>query len=454
MNNRPTSRFPKGKFVSGSVWALIGKVGAGLGMLFVNALLVRLLSPTAFGAYLLAFSLVTIASVIAQLGLNYAVVRFIAESVGVGQPGRARDAIRITLRMGTLGALIVAGILASGTGEWLAHHLFASPMLAGAIGFIAVWIIITVWQNLMAESFRGFHDIARASIFGGLFVGLLNVTLSILFLTLVWLIVRHVELIQILALLTVVAGFSAVIAAFVLRTRTRDLATDGSLHYREVLSVAWPMLVTNLGFVVLVQADIWILGVFRSPQEVAIFGAALRLASLVVFPLIIVNAVMPPMIAEMYAQGRRTELEHILRAAATLGGVVALPLLVTYIFFGEAILSLVFGDYYREAAAVLVILGSAQLVNVLMGSSALTLMMTGYQTPMMMITVVAGVMAIALSIWLVRAFGPVGVAWGMASGIVAQNLAMWLTAKLTVGVWTHPGVGQLPRLIKTGISGL
>ena len=61
--------------------------------LVTNGLLARLLdSKQEFGAYLLAFSIISVGAVIGSLGLPKTVLRFVAEGMTRNQPGRARRA--------------------------------------------------------------------------------------------------------------------------------------------------------------------------------------------------------------------------------------------------------------------------------------------------------------------------------------------------------------------------
>ena len=64
----------KQKLVRGGAWALTGKILAALSGLGVNALLARLLTPEEMGVYFLTLSLVTIASLFAQMGMTQTVV--------------------------------------------------------------------------------------------------------------------------------------------------------------------------------------------------------------------------------------------------------------------------------------------------------------------------------------------------------------------------------------------
>src|SRR3712207_4605513 len=93
------------RLLSGSSWAFGGKIGATTIGLITNGLLARILSPREFGAYLLAFSIISVGAVIGSLGLPKTVLRFVAENMVLKQPGLARRVIYTALGLGVLGAL-------------------------------------------------------------------------------------------------------------------------------------------------------------------------------------------------------------------------------------------------------------------------------------------------------------------------------------------------------------
>ena len=85
------------RLLTGSAWVLAARIaGLGLGVV-TNGLVARMLDPDGFGAYLLTATMVVIGSTVAKLGMDRAVVRFTASSLGVGEPRGARDAIRIAV---------------------------------------------------------------------------------------------------------------------------------------------------------------------------------------------------------------------------------------------------------------------------------------------------------------------------------------------------------------------
>lgn len=450
----------KRRLLSGSAWAVGGKICAVSIGLLSNALLARLLTPQEFGTYLLVLSVVSMGALVGCLGLNKAIVRFVAESMGLGQPGRTKRAIVVVVALGTSGAL-VAGLVYLLVGGFVGRNIFDAPALATVVGLTAGWIAVSTLQELFAETFRGFHDIRLATLFGGVAIGnsagLVMRVLLLAGLVALWFGRGETDLTTIILITVGSASISALISGWFLYAKTASLAGDRSAEYpevrlREILGVSVPLLVNSLTVFMLVQADLWILAAFRSQEEVAIYGAASRFVVLVTMPLMIVNAVLPPVIAELYARGERSRLEQTMRPVATLTGIPSLLALAVFAAAGGPILGLVYGDFYSSGALVLALLSLGKLAMVWAGSCGLTLQMTGHQTLMMWISIASGLLFVAGAVWAVQDFGAVGVAGVAAASVAFQNLVMVLAARIKTGIWTHVvfSVAPIRKLLARG----
>jgi O-antigen/teichoic acid export membrane protein len=432
-------RLLKRRLLSGSAWAFGGKVMTALSVLAANALLARLLSPQDLGVYFLAFSVVSIGALLGSLGLNQAVVRFVAEGMSLSWFGQTRRVVAIVFSLGTLGTLGV-GFAYLLFGHVVGSELFHAPALAAVTGLVAGWMMLVSLQTLLAEAFRGFHDIRLATLFNGLVTWVLLVAC----LSLLWLLKSDATLATVIVLATGSGFASALVAGWLLHRKVASLpqgeAGRSQIGVGQVMQVAWPLLVTNLALFAIIQADLWIVGAFRPQEEVAVYGAAVRLMTLVAMPLVIVNAVVPPLIAEMYAEGKREELERLLRTTATLAGLPAFLVLVGFVLLGGPLLGLIYGAYYSAGAVVLALLSLGQLVNAWAGSCGMTLVMTGHQRTMMNITAASGIVTIAAGIGVVEPYGITGVAVAAAAGLTLQNVLMWLMARRKTGIWTHASV--------------
>lgn len=412
-----------------------GKIITMLTGLATYALLSRLLSPPEMGFYWLTYSVVLFGGTVGTMGLNNAVVRLIAECMGLNAPGRARRLVNVVFGLGLCGALGMGGayLLA---GDVIATKILESPQHAALSVLISGWIVVAVLQQLVSETFRGFHEIRLATIFGGLVSSLILLgSLGAIWLT------GKTTLATVLSFTVISVAASAAIGGFTLLNKVSALPRIGNADAADgigkVLSIAWPLLVANLTHFAVTQADVWILGAFRAQEELAIYGAAARLMTVIVMPLMLLNAVVPPIIAELHVQGKKKTLETTLRSTAAIAGFPALVVLLAFIFFGKPILTLIYGEFYAKGAVVLAILSLGQLVNVWAGSCGITLMMTGNQTIRMGIAVTSALLAIGGGLWAVRSHGMAGVAIASAFTMMCQNVALVLIVKSKVGVWTH-----------------
>jgi O-antigen/teichoic acid export membrane protein len=364
------------------------------------------------------------------------VVRLIAESMGRDQRGRARASVLFAYRHVVPGIVVVAAFLLLGGGAWVALTVWDAPALAGALSAVAAWVAVTSLQVLTSETFRGFKDLRLASVFGGVITGLL--TLAILGAFVAW--EGHASLVQVVWISAGSGAFSLMLGLAALRRRLLVLPRGESIPPREVFSISLPLWVSSASGYVLFYSSLWILGAFLPKEEVGLYFAALRLVNLVSMPLVLVNLIVPPFIAEMFAKGEKARLERVVRAAATMAGLPAFIVLSAFLLLGGPIMALVFGEPYRAGAPILVLLSVGWLVNVWTGSCGMTLSMTGHQTALMRIVLFSGALSVGGSLLVVTRFGTIGVAAVVGATAILQNLAMWVAARYYAGIWTHAAI--------------
>jgi O-antigen/teichoic acid export membrane protein len=422
----------------------MGRLLSAVAGLAGNAILARLLPPDEVGIYFLAVAVVTFGAVLGHLGLDRAVVRFVSQSVARNQAGGATRVVKLVLAAGALGGLIVGGGFAVGPGQWIARSLFDSPLMAEAVFLIGLWIVVMTIGVLVAETFRGLQDIRLATVFRELSP---RVSQALLF-ALLWGL-RGTSGLRTVLFLAVAAHAATVAAGVVLLVRRLPAPHVGTgPSARELYSTAWPLWISNLTTVVLLQADTAILGAARSHQEVALYGAATRVAGVLLIPLSILSAVILPIIAELHAKRRGSDLQNMARTTATVAVLPAALGLTAFGFLGDEILGVVYGPFYRESALVLLVLAAGLTVNVALGPCGLTLMMTGYQRAMMVISIFSAVATVSAAIVLANTFGAIGVAGAAAGGQILQSILEWVSAKRLVGVWTHaaPSIAPVRQL--------
>jgi O-antigen/teichoic acid export membrane protein len=162
--------------------------------------------------------------------------------------------------------------------------------------------------------------------------------------------------------------------------------------------------------------------------------------------------VLAPLVARLHASGERQALEKVVRVAATSAAVLAVFVFVLIAVFGEWILGVGFGDFYRDALPVLRILMVGQLANVLAGPNMLVLTMTGHHRVALAGTALSATFVLVGAALLAPAHGAAGVALAAAGGILLQNAFLIVRVRRLVGISTH--VVLSPRAFRRALSGL
>lgn len=422
------------KVSKGLMWASSAKVLGMVAGLVVNALLARRLSTDAMGSYFLIMAVVTLVALCARGGIPQALVKLMAESMAHGQPGRARKAVRHALLVTAVGAALAGVAMYFAIGPWTATNLFKDPRIASVCGLMALWVIVTTLSAPVANAFRGLHDI-RVSMY--LQLASTKIFLAILLLAF-WLAGYSFDL-EFAVALSLVAALGTLGVGGVLLVRTmRPVRGAGDIGVKEVLSLSTPLLVLNLANYALTEFSLWVAGSTLPSEDVAMYGAALRLVNLVYLPLLLVGSAVQPVIAELYREKKdNAHLEQVLRGAATLAGMPSALVLLVFAIFGEQIVTLVYGEPYTAAHLPLVILALGHLVNVWTGSCSQVLAMTGHQRQAMWqalgwgaLTVVAGVIGAKFG-------GLLGLSIAVAVGLALTNLTKWWMVHHYTGLWTH-----------------
>ncbi len=421
----------------GGIWAAIGKFSALFLGIIINMLLARLLTPEEMGSYVLTFSIVNLGAVIGQLGLGRTSVKLVAESMGLGQPGRARRSISMILKLTVLGAFIAA-LFVSWGGERVANVLFHSQLVSDSIALAALWAVVITVKSVLVEIFRGFHWILHSEIFTDLGLRLLAAPA----LTGLWFANEHITFEQAVLLILVVTTIITLVGLFLLGRHVNTLPRQYQEAEKEPTIRTVLLNSSNVWFSMLLlsaqgHAVVWLLAAYTSPGEVALYYAAFQLASLIGFFLLVLQSVFPPVIAEMYARQSISDLEVVLQKGAFFSMLPSALIFLIILIGGQFLLPLIYGEYYRAAYSFLMIISFGQIVNVWTGLCGETLFQTGHQNLMFINTLIGIGIEFIVSLLLLKFFGSLGVVIGFAFSTIVMNVLALIFVRIQLGIWTY-----------------
>ena len=139
------------RVIAGGVWVVLGRGMSIIATVVMNALLARELSHEEFGAFFVARSLGAGLCLVAMLGWNSVLVRFVAESLGTGNVTRARQFVSIGCATLAVSSAVWLTVLfqpwGQSLGDWLQirHSSEIMPILG-------VWMCLSAWHHFVGAA--------------------------------------------------------------------------------------------------------------------------------------------------------------------------------------------------------------------------------------------------------------------------------------------------------------
>lgn len=414
-------------FARGASGAFLGKVlGMGLGFL-LQIVMARALGVDQFGFYMYALAWVSIAMMLALLGYDTAIMRFIARYQAAGEWGKLRGVLRHAVRW-VLGAGVLIAVLASLLTWLLGARL--EPGLAPVLFAATPLIPLFALSSLRQSALRGYRQVFRAELPDSVFRPLLLMTLVGMW----WMTQGGMTATQ-----AMLAQIAAALAAFILGGWWLHRATPAGVraavpeYDSEWAKVALPMLMISGLHLVLKQTDVVMIGAMAGAREAGIYAAMVRLADLAVFGLTAANAITAPMISELYSNGRKVELQRLLTLSSRAVLAFTLVVSVALVIGGKWVAGL-FGPEFPAGVGALWILLAAQTVNSATGPVGYLMTMTGHQNQALIIQSMAAAINFGLNLLLIPVLGMAGAAMATATAIVFWNVIMFIYVYRQLGL--------------------
>lgn len=304
-----------------------------LGLITVG-LLQRALQPEGFGAYTIIMSYLGFFSVVADFGLYLILVR------ELNKPGADRDRVFANILGIRLLTFFSVFIIALGILPFFHYQSGVNHgVLIGTVGFLAVAVtqlLVSIFQTTLTM-----RRVAIAELLG-------RVTL----------------LVGVFLAVQAGAGVATMVAAVVCanvvnlayllarsRTFVRVRVAYDPAFWRYVLRETAPIALSVVLNLIYFRIDAIILSLFRTTQEVGLYGSAYKVLELLnTFPIMFVGLLLP-VLTQAFAQDR----EHFIRLYQRSFDVLVmgvLPIIVGGWFLARPILTFIGGAGFQDAAPV------------------------------------------------------------------------------------------------------
>ena len=416
--------------IRGSSLFLVGNV-LSLAITFLpHLVLVRYLTPEAFGHLAYALSLVAVGKTYA-LGFNEAMSRFVPIYHAKRDPSKVLGSIAVVFATTLLisGLLIVTFAVASGP---ILALLTKGREPAGLLLILMFLVPLETADLLIMNLFACF---ARArEIFWGRFI--IPPALRVIVITLV--VFRHSELpflaygYLLVELITVVV-FGALIVCELRRQKLLQKLSSVRLPIREIFSFSVPLMASNVIGMIGSSIPVLLLGYFHPMSTVAYYRVVLPAA---VLCSMIPGNFMPlymPSASRLFAKGDMTGINHLFWETSLWMSVLAFPIFLVTACFARPLTIFLYGARYAPSAPILAILSLGYFFNVIFAFNGVTLKVLGKIRLMVILNIVTPIIIVVFNLLLIPRYGAVGAAVATSAGLIMQNLLRQLSLWLAGG---------------------
>jgi O-antigen/teichoic acid export membrane protein len=199
------------------------------------------------------------------------------------------------------------------------------------------------------------------------------------------------------------------------------------------ISVAMPILLAESFYLLLTHTDLLMLQQFRSPEDVAIYYAAVKTLALVAFIYFSIAATTAHRVAAYHAAGDREGLANFMRKAIALTFWPSLAATIVLLALGKPILSL-FGAQFTEGYHLMFILAVGLLARAAIGPMERFLNVIGKQGVNALIYGGAFAVNIILCVVLIPPFGAAGAAIAISTALIVETIALVVLLKKQMGL--------------------
>lgn len=221
---------------------------------------------------------------------------------------------------------------------------------------------------------------------------------------------------------------------------SRTETTIKTISYQEILTMAFPMLLTYIAFLINNSADVFLLKSNQIGTDlVGIYKTCANISMLAATLLVALNTTVQPKITQLFTQNNLTEVQKITQKSSKLIFWVSLPVFIILLFFSKYVMWL-YGEEFMKGAICLSVLTIGQVINTVCGPVAQLLNATGYHKAFRNISFMGAVVSIIANLLLIPGYGILGAAIANTISMIVWNIIATIYIKKTFGFF----IGYFP----------
>lgn len=394
--------------------SLVVKVIGILMTIGISIFLGRTIGADGLGVINLATRIVTIIISIGLLGFSQVIVKEVAIALNKKNRSHIVNVMYTSYLVNgflTL-ALSVLFILIS---PWLANNIFNEPRLTIPLMLGLSMAIPQVFSRIFGSGLIGYNKIWQSNLVDQALSAFVTGLLLMFF----WLFKLKIT-INVVAVLYVIGRVVVTVSVlFYWNSVNKQNAERKEFIPKRMLKTSLPLFLVSLTLLIINNGDVILLGWLKDSSEIGIYSVAARVALLTSLILQVTSSTLSPKIAAMYASKKIIELEKMIQRVTKGLLLIGVVIFLAFVLLGKWILGL-WGNEFKAAYPILLILGIGQLINLGTGAVGIILIMTGYEKIQAKISIIFMIIFLLLNYLLIPNYGALGA--GMASAITIAGI--------------------------------
>lgn len=383
----------------------------------IGLVLARWLGAEQLGLYTLSLSAMTVAVGLAGLGLDPALVRFVAVYVKRRDPARIWGTLQVGLGLSMIVSLGV-GIGFFVLAPLIAVRFFDDLRLIPLLRLGGLIIPFSILASMLAAATQGFSKMQYTAIASDIAQPVFKLVSLVAVAMMVGL--SAVNALGIYAL-SIAVVFTML---FFFLNRLFDLRRPlytAQRNFREMLSFSLPVYGTRLIKTFRGNIQTLLLGSFQAITSVGLYSVASRVNMVGLMFHQAVATTSQPIVSGLYDQGKKEQLSRFYQTMTKWTFTVNLPIFLVLQLFPGTILA-IFGKEFVGGALALTILAWGNLIEAATGICGVVIDMTGRTKLKLLNVIVLSFVSIGLNLILIPRYGIVGAAIASISATLVVNL--------------------------------
>lgn len=383
-----------------------------------SALLARWVGAEFLGIYSLANAIMLISEVVAKMGLETGVMRFVSRLNPELDQEKIQKIIASALKMTTIFSLVIMVALIISSGAIVKNILNEPPLLKLVIIIFAIAIPFNALTLVSAFATQGFKRLKYKI----LVTQFLNPTLLLTTMVICYWFISAESALMAPMLITGIIGFFVMLGVLKKVTGVSNNQIMKAKVDTSLFNFSYPLMFVTILQTFMHWMDILMLGYFTDATTVGLYHPAARTAGLLQALLLSFISIYAPMMAQFHREGDRKKMDDTYKLVSRWLLMCAIPISAIFIIFPGKVM-LLFGPEYLPSAKILVILTGATFIQAIFGAAGPTLSMSGHTKLVLWNTIGAFALNFGLNIYLIPNYGIIGAAIATLTSLIVVGFA-------------------------------